>query len=421
MWQRTKNIYHLNQAIIANLLYGFPSRGMTIIGVTGTDGKTTTANLIYHILRESGAKAAVISTVGAEIDGVKFDLAFHVTTPGRFAVQSYIKKAKKAGVKYIVLEVTSHALDQHRISGIHIDIGVITNVTREHLDYHKTWENYVHAKAKLLKAAKVAILNKDDRSYLRIKKYELRSKDKKIITYGLKKDSDVNPHAFHFETKLLGQFNKYNCLAAIAVTQLLHISDAAIRKGLLSFVPPVGRQEIVYKKDFMVINDFAHTPNAFSVVLPETKRLTTNKLIHVFGSAAKRDKFKRPEMGKISGQSSDIIVLTSEDPRDELIESINRDILTGIKGFEVITDMSTIAVKSVILKGKKYVFIIPDRREAIRFAVSLAQKGDVVLLTGKGHEKSINYGRGEEPWDETTTARQAIEMREEISSSTTPG
>ena len=421
MWQRTKNIYHLHQAIIANILYGFPSRGMTIIGVTGTDGKTTTANLIYHILRESGVKAAVISSVGAEIDGAKFDLEFHVTTPGRFAMQSYIKKAKKAGVKYIVLEVTSHALDQHRISGIHIDIGVITNVTREHLDYHKTWENYVHAKAKLLKAAKIAILNKDDRSYLQIKKHELHSGEKKIITYGLKKDSDINPHRFPFETKLLGQFNKYNCLAAIAVTQLLHISDKAIQKGLLSFVPPVGRQEIVYNKDFMVINDFAHTPNSFSVVLPEAKRLAKNRLIHVFGSAAKRDTFKRPEMGKISAKYSDIIVLTSEDPRDEPIESIIKDILAGIKGFEIINDMSTIAVKSVLVKGKKYVFVIHDRREAIRFAVGLAQKGDVILLTGKGHEKSINYGKGEEPWDETATAKQAVEMREEISSSTTPG
>src|ERR1700722_1893377 len=161
MWQRTKNIYHLQQAIIANIIYGFPSRGMKIIGVTGTDGKTTTANLIYHILHESGEKAAVISSVGATIDGEKFDLAFHVTTPGRFDVQSYLKKA---GVKYIVLEVTSHALDQHRIHGVHIDVGVVTNITREHLDYHKTYDKYVKAKAKLLKKAKVAIVNKDDHS-----------------------------------------------------------------------------------------------------------------------------------------------------------------------------------------------------------------------------------------------------------------
>jgi len=154
MWQKTKNIYHLQQAIVANIIHGFPSRGMKIIGVTGTDGKTTTANLIYHILHEYGEKAAVISSVGAVVDGEKFDLAFHVTTPGRFAVQSYIKRAKKAGIKYIVLEITSHALDQHRVHGIHIDIGVVTNITKEHLDYHKTYEKYIMAKAKLLKKSK---------------------------------------------------------------------------------------------------------------------------------------------------------------------------------------------------------------------------------------------------------------------------
>lgn len=412
MWQRTKNIYHLQQAIIANLLYGFPSRGMKIIGVTGTDGKTTTANLIYHILHEAGEKAAVVSTVGAVIDGEKFDLAFHVTTPGRFAVQSYIKKAKKAGVKYIVLEVTSHALDQHRVHGIHIDVGVVTNITREHLDYHKTYEKYVAAKAKLLKKAQIAVVNKDDHSYLVLKKNHLKNYHNKIITYGLKRDSDINPHTFPFQTKLLGSFNKYNCLAAISVLQQLHISDTAIRKGLGTYMPPLGRQEIIYNNDFMVINDFAHTPNAFSVILPEAKRLTKNRLIHVFGSAAKRDKYKRPEMGKISSKYSDIIILTSEDPRDEAIESINSDILGGMNKskFEISEDRGEIT--DLRLKnGQKYVFKIPDRKEAIRFAINIAQKGDVVIMTGKGHERSINYGKGEEPWDETATAREAVAMR----------
>lgn len=413
MWQRTKNIYHLQQAIIANIIYGFPSRGMKIIGVTGTDGKTTTANLIYHILHVAGEKAAIISSVGAVIDGKKFDLAFHVTTPGRFAVQSYIKKAKKAGVKYIVLEVTSHALDQYRIQGIHIDIGVITNITREHLDYHKTYEKYAHAKARLLKKAKVAVLNKDDHSYLLLKKKEMRHYAGKLITYGMKKDSEVNPHRFPFQTKLLGQFNKYNCLAAISVVQNMHISDTAIRKALLSFVPPLGRQEIVYNKDFMVINDFAHTPNSFSVILPEARRLTSNRLIHVFGSAAKRDKYKRPEMGQISAKYSDIIILTSEDPRDEGPESIMHDILAGIAvdKFEVLEGGNINEHAVDIKSGKRYIVKIPDRKEAIQFAVGLAKKGDVVLMTGKGHEKSINYGKGEEPWDETLAAKEAVQLR----------
>ena len=408
MWQRTKNIYHFQQALIANFIYGFPSRGMKVIGVTGTDGKTTTANLIYHILHEAGEKAAVVSTVGAVIDGEKFDLAFHVTTPGRFAVQSYIKKAKKAGVKYIVLEVTSHALDQHRVQGIHIDIGVLTNITREHLDYHRTYEKYVKAKAKLLKKAKIVVLNKDDHSYLLLKKKDLRNYHNKIVTYVLKKDSDINPHIFRFETKLLGQFNKYNCLAAISVLRKLHISDDAIRKGLLSFKPPLGRQEIVYNEDFMVINDFAHTPNAFSVILPETKHLSKNRLIHVFGSAGRRDPFKRPEMGKISAKYSDIIILTGEDPRDEGAVKISEEIATGIRGFEVSEDISQ---PVELQKNKKYLFKISDRKEAIQFAVGLAKKGDVIILTGKGFEKSIDYGRGEEPWDETQIAKDALSLR----------
>ena len=410
MWQNAKNIYHFQQAIIANLIYGFPANGMKIIGVTGTDGKTTTANLIYHVLREAGEKAAIISTVGAVIDGEKFDLGFHITTPGRFAMQSYLRRAKKAGVKYIVLEVTSHALDQHRVTGIHIDVGVITNVTHEHLDYHKTYERYVSAKAKLLKKAKVAIVNKDDRSYLQLRKKDLRHYHNRLITYGLKRDSNLNPHVFPFTTKLLGTFNKYNCLAAIGALQTLRIPEDKIRKGLASFHPPVGRQEIVYKKDFLVINDFAHTPNSFSVILPEAKHLSRNRLIHVFGSAAKRDVYKRPEMGKISAKSSDIIILTPEDPRDEPIENINNDILKGIKGFEVITDVA-MAKEKKFAKSKKYVVVIPDRKEAIQFAINLAEKGDVVIMTGKGHEQSMNYGKGEEPWDETQTAKEAVEKR----------
>jgi UDP-N-acetylmuramoyl-L-alanyl-D-glutamate--2,6-diaminopimelate ligase len=411
MWQSTKNIYHLNQAIVANIIYGFPARGMKIIGVTGTDGKTTTANLIYHILHEKGEKAAVISSIGAVIDGEKFDTGFHITTPGRFDVQAYLRKAKRLGIKYIVLEVTSHALDQHRVHGVHIDVGVITNITREHLDYHKTYEKYVTAKARLLKKAKIAILNKDDRSYLLLKRNHLKNHYNKLITYGMKKDSDINPHVFPFETKLLGIFNKYNCLAAIAVLQSLHIPDRAIRKGLMSFKPPVGRQEIVYNKDFLVINDFAHTPNSFSVILPEAKRLTKNRVIHVFGSAAKRDAYKRPEMGKISSDYSDIIVLTSEDPRDEPIDQIFSHIDAGFKKSKFALKEREQYQDSEFKKGQKIYFKIADRTDAIRFAISIAQKGDVVLLTGKGHEKSINYGKGEEAWDETQVAKDAIALR----------
>ncbi|MBI5122965.1 UDP-N-acetylmuramyl-tripeptide synthetase [Candidatus Roizmanbacteria bacterium] len=406
MWQGVKNVYHFLQAIIALLVYGFPGRGIIIIGVTGTDGKTTTASLIYHILINAGKKAALISSVGAVINGKASDIGLHVTTPGRFDIQKYLRKAQKVGIKYVVLEVTSHALDQHRAYGVPFAVGVVTNVTREHLDYHKTYNNYVHVKAKLLRKAKIAVINKDDQSYLRIKKHELKGKDKRIVTYGMKKDSDLNPHNFPFRTKLLGKFNEYNCLAAIAVLRELHLADDLIRKGIVSFKAPVGRQEVIYDKDFTVINDFAHTPNSFASILPEVKKITKNRLIHVFGAAAKRDVYKRPEMGQLSAKYADIIVLTSEDPRGENIEKINNEILKGISNskFQVLNLQKVENIK----KDGKYVFKIPDRKEAINFVISIAQKGDVVLLTGKGHEKSINYGRGEQPWNETEIALQSI-------------
>lgn len=406
MWQGFKNNYHLLQGIVALLLFRFPARKMTIIGVTGTDGKTTTASLIYHILQSVGYKAVLVSSTGAIINKKTSDIGFHVTTPGRFSMQSYLRKARKAGCTHVVLEVTSHALDQHRVFGIPFTIGVITNITKEHLDYHKTWERYVHAKAKLIKAAKIVILNKDDRSILRIKKYELRSKEKVVITYGMKKDSDVNPHVFPFKTKLLGRFNEYNCLAAIAVALQLHIPDIVIRKAVADFKAPIGRQEVIYDKAFTVINDFAHTPQAFNSILPEIRKKTSGRLIHVFGAAAKRDTYKRPEMGRISSEYADIIIVTSEDPRNEPQENISSKILSGILNTKF--TMSNEIENAKLEKGKKYVFTINDRKQAIFFAISLAQKGDVVLLTGKGSEKSMNYGRGEEPWDETGIALAAI-------------
>lgn len=410
MWQKTKNQYHLGQAILANIIYMFPSRKLKIIGVTGTDGKTTTASLIYHILSTAGYKTSLITSIGAIINNKTSDIGFHVTTPGRFALQSYLKKSNKLGVEYVVLEITSHALDQHRAFGIPIEVGVLTNVSNEHLDYHKTYEKYVEAKLRLLQKAKIAVVNKDDKSYKFVKS---GLKNKKVVTYGLRKDSIINPHNFHFKTKLLGKFNIYNSLAAIAALLQIHVSESDIQKGVASFTPPTGRQEILYNREFIVINDFAHTPNSFLNILPEVKNITRNKLIHVFGAAGKRDKYKRSEMGKISSDYSDIIILTAEDPRDETVESINQQIMSGIVNSDFgIVNYQALDNKEVYLDPKnKYVISIPDRKTAINFAISIAKKGDTVLMTGKGHEKSMNYGNGEEPWEEGRVAMDAINNR----------
>jgi len=388
-------------------MYWFPARKLKIIGVTGTDGKTTTASLIYHILETAGYRTALISSVGAKIHNKSSDTGFHVTTPGRFELQSYLKKSRREGVEYVVLEITSHALDQYRAFGIPIEVGVLTNVSNEHLDYHKTYEKYVSAKLKLLKNAKVAVINKDDKSYQLVKD---PLTNKKVITYGLGKDAVVNPYNFSFKTNLIGKFNMYNCLAAISALQQMNISDEDIRKGILSFTLPAGRQEIIYNKEFTVINDFAHTPNSFLSVIPEIRKITKRKLIHVFGAAGKRDSYKRPEMGKISSQNSDVIILTAEDPRGESVQEINQEIISGITDpkFGILNHEALKNSEVYMDEKNKYIISIPDRKEAINFAIVIAEKGDVILLTGKGHEKSINYGQGEEPWNENQTVLDAI-------------
>ncbi|MBI2033131.1 MAG: UDP-N-acetylmuramoyl-L-alanyl-D-glutamate--2,6-diaminopimelate ligase [Candidatus Levybacteria bacterium] len=393
MWQWIKNQYHLATALLANIYYRFPSRKLVVIGVTGTDGKTTTVSLIYHILKTSGKKASMISSVGAIIGGKEYDVGFHVTNPASWPLQGFIKKASQAS-EYLVLEVTSHGLDQFRVYGVRFNIGVITNITHEHLDYHKTYKNYVKAKAKLLQRADLAIVNKDDESYDLINK--LLKKKKAVITYGKSKGSDISTDTFPFKTKLIGEFNTYNCLAAVSVCKQLGISDADIRKGVETFEAPIGREEIVYKKDFTVMIDFAHTPNSFEQVLSALRPLVKKRIIHVFGSAGQRDFTKRPKMGAISAKYADVVVLTSEDPRTESIDSIMKDIINGIKDAQERMENGTL-------------LIIPNRQEAIAKAISIAQKGDLVITTGKAHEKSMNYGNGEEPWDEFGAVKKALE------------
>lgn len=387
MLRTLKNTYHLGKAILANSLNGFPSRGLTVIGVTGTDGKTTTSSLIYHILQESGQKVALISTVGAYIGDKQYNTGFHVTTPSSFTLQRYIKRAKKWGAKYLVLETTSHSLDQNRVWGIGYKIGVLTNISHEHLDYHKTYLEYTKAKLKLLKRAKTVVLNLDDKSFDAVRK-PLRGKE--VITYSrLNPKASFNLKRFPFTTKLLGDFNQSNSLAAISVAKKLGIADKTIKLALKSFQPPPGRQEILYDKDFKVIVDFAHTPNSFLEILRDLHRMKKGRLIHVFGSAGKRDITKRPLMGRASGKYSDVIILTAEDPRNEKVEDINRMIKRGIP------------------KNKKVLEFV-DREEAIKEAIRMAKKGDIIIITGKGHEESMNLGKGEVPWSDKEAVQRSL-------------
>lgn len=393
MIRKLKNFYHFCVALLANIIFFFPSRKLNVVGITGTDGKTTTANIVYHILTESGRKAAVISSLGFQLEGKKEDIGFHVTTPSPLKLQYLIFKSKRKKANYLILEVTSHAINQHRIYGIPFKIGVLTNITYEHLDYHKTFDNYFKTKSKLLSDSKKAIVNRDDGTYTFMVDYERKKNPNDWITYGLSDSADLNPINFPFKTKLIGDFNKYNCLAAIAVCRELGLDDNTIKKAISSYINPIGRADIIYNNDFSVVIDFAHTPNAFEQILKGVRPMFKGRLIHVFGSAGKRDTLKRPMMGEISSKFSNIIILTAEDPRGESVAKINSEIESGIKN-----------KKCQIVK-------IPNRKEAIQAAINMASKEDVVLITGKAHEKSMNYTDKEEPWNEYEVVKNAIENR----------
>lgn len=395
MWQRLKNFYHLGQALLAAIYCSFPSKKLTVIGVTGTDGKTTTVSMIYYILKSAGFGVSMISSVNAQIDQKIYDTGFHVTTPSPWQIQKLLKKAVAAGSKYFILEVTSHGLDQNRLAFVDFEIGVITNITHEHLDYHKTWENYAHAKAKLFRNTHYSILNKDDQSFNFLKSRA----GGKIITYCLHKSADFNLKNFPLKLKIPGDYNLANALAAAAATSVLSIGKSQILKSLANFSGVKGRMEKVdLGQDFKVVIDFAHTPNGLEQALKTIRSQLTvdgSRIIAVFGAVGERDKSKRPLMGKVADELADQIVLTSEDPRGEDPDEIARQIASGLE------------TKS---EEKDY-FIVTNRKDAIQFAINLAKAGDTVAIFGKGHEKSMTYGKKETPWDEFKAAENVIKRR----------
>lgn len=382
---------HLPEALLANLKYGFPSKEMTVVGVTGTDGKTTTANMIYQILRQAGKKVSMISSINAWIGERSFDTGFHVTSPSSMDLQKYIFLARSSGSDFLILEVTSHALDQFRTWGIKFDLGVITNVTHEHLDYHKTFEKYREAKVKLIKNARWAILNMDDPSY----EYLSRKISGKIISYSLRKNSKFNLKNFPLKLKIPGDYNLSNALAAAATSSSLGVDQKIIKKALEHFRSLDGRMDKVpNKKGVNIVVDFAHTPNALEQALKTLRKETKGRLISVFGCASERDTLKRPIMGKISSELADITVLTDEDPRFEDRRKIIGQIAAGAYQIGAEDDIS--------------LFRQPDRQKAIKLAISLAQEGDTVGIFGKGHEKSMNYSGVEKPWSDLKAVKRAL-------------
>ncbi len=413
-------------AYLAAAYFDFPAHKLLMIGVTGTDGKTTTSNLIFHILQVAGYRTGMISTVNAVIGDQELDTGFHVTTPDALSVQRYLSQMAAIGVTHFVLETTSHGLAQHRVDACEFDLGVVTNITHEHLDYHGTFEAYRAAKGKLFEflsetreksfaAPRCAILNCDDASYPFLSKItsvdqlsyginphaDIHAKDIQETASGLsfqvfgKKLSGVNWKS-SIDTPLVGSYNVSNCLAALAVcVGVLRIDQEIARMALESVKKVPGRMEFINMgQEFLAIVDFAHTPNALRRTLEAARSLTDKRIIAVFGSAGLRDREKRRLMAETSGELADITILTAEDPRTESLDSILEQMCLGVREHGGV-------------EGKTF-FAIPDRGDAIAFAVEIARKGDVVIVCGKGHEQSMCFGEIEYAWDDRTALQAAL-------------
>src|SRR5258708_3817575 len=406
---------------IAAAFYDWPGRALTVIGVTGTDGKTTTTNLIYQILLASGIKAGMVSTVNAVIGKDVLDTGFHVTTPDAHDLQSYLARMVAAGLTHVVLETTSHGWAQHRADACEFDIGVITNITHEHLDEHGSFENYRAAKGRLFRALektspkpqgnpRLAVLNLDDQSY----EYLNSISRVRTVTYGFS-----DPAVYHAEgiqsnstglsftarngdirvtiqSSLVGIYNVSNCLAAVTATmEGLGLERDAVERGIRALRGVPGRMELIeLGQDFRAMVDFAHTPNALRVVLEAARELVQGRVIVAFGSAGLRDREKRRMMAEIATELADLSVFTAEDPRTESLDGILAEMADGAR----------------LMGGKdgSTFWCIPDRGAAIRFALSLARPGDIVLACGKGHEQSMCFGKIEYPWDDRTAMRSAL-------------
>jgi len=408
-------------ADLAAAFWGFPARQLTVIGVTGTDGKTTTANLIYKILDTAGLHVGMITTVNAVIGDQQLDTGFHVTTHEAPEVQRHLAEMVSAGLTHVVLEATSHGLSQKRVANCEFDLGVVTNITHEHLDYHGSYEAYRAAKARLFTSLaqphskeqtqpRTAVINRDDVSY------EFLSSITSVrqVSYGMENNADVRAHevSYHgrgtnflavgqnyeipIECHLVGEFNIYNCLAAIAVTvDGLGLAPSSARAGIAALEAIPGRMETIKMgQEFLAIVDFAHTPNALRRSLEAARRLVSGRIIAIFGSAGLRDREKRRMMAAYSAELADITVLTAEDPRTESLESILLEMAAG-------------ADSRGGVENKTY-WCVPDRGEAIRFGISIAQPEDIVIACGKGHEQSMCFGETEYPWDDRTAMRAAL-------------
>lgn len=408
---------HLGEAMLYQIMAGFPAKDLHIIGVTGTDGKTTTCTLITQMLRNSGKKVATITTISVDYGDGKGEQPnpTRMTTMGASSLIKLLKKIRANGVEWLVLETTSHALAQHRVWGVPYSVGVMTNVGHEHLDYHRTFERYRDAKKMLFtmtsrnkKGLQAGIANADDPSgklfaaavknpvLYGIEDGGLRATKINSTPSGSSYTATIDGHSYNIVCHLPGSFNVYNSLAAVGVGRAIGLTKEQIEQGIASLTGVEGRMTRVDEgQDFEVIVDYAHTPESFEKLFKEIKPVTKGRLISVFGSAGRRDEAKRAEQGRIAGKYCDIVIATEEDDRD-------------IDGLEILEQIASGAVESGKERDKD-LLLIHKREDALTKAVGMAKKDDVILLLGKGHEKSI-LGNGP----------QAAELRNELQNDDDP-
>lgn len=423
------------QALCAGNWYGNPAKNLKLIGITGTNGKTSTAHLSFGILKAHGLKAAVLGTIGHTIDiddkssdenqPSPIELPAILTTPDAFQLHEMLRQIADSGIEHVVMETSSQGLAQHRLAGLTFDAAVFTNLTQDHLDYHGTMEKYLSAKSMLfeqLRQGGLAILNADSSTTEQISPH---ISDARIITYGLENkadlkaknveislrklaftvvlgeknqvnDSGISNRVLQVEMGLLGEYNIYNALAAIGVGIRYNCSAKEIREGLAKTVVP-GRFECINlnganNTDFAVIVDYAHTPDGLKNVLTAARGITDGKLISVFGCGGDRDRGKRPKMGSISTQLADMSVITSDNPRTENPDEIISDIVSN-------------------LPHDAAYMCISERREAIRKAILDAKSGDVVVIAGKGHENYQEIHGKRYPFDDREVALELLQQK----------
>lgn len=382
------NSYHFAVAFAAVVRYRYPARKLKVIGVTGTDGKTTTSTLIYHLLNSAGKKVALITSVAAYIGDKQLETGLHVTSPDPMELQRLLREIVDKGFDHVVLESTSHGLDQHRLLGANTKVGVLTNITPEHMLYHKTMTDYTRSKAKLFRHADYAILNKTDSSFAPVKK--LLPPGIRVLPYDLTSLSGGVKTAVW--ARFPEKYNRLNATAAILAARIFKVSDTELATAIASFPGVPGRMEDVPNtKGLRIVVDFAHTINGLKSVLTALSgQKGKGRLIAVFGCASERDDEKRPVMAKLATRIADEVVFTAEDPRYEPIDKILDDMVAGVG------------------KHTNY-HCIPERGEAISFAINkLAKKGDTVVLCGKGHEKSMAYSGVEYPWSDFAAISDAL-------------